>query len=206
LAFSVIGALALALGGSGLALASQTGDYSVFVGSALSAAPARATFEGSLADLAHAAFPWSAAAPLGLALVTQRADQPWPARAAVNAAALGLGLSLAAAGWLSGYVGNLVPPGVCCLAVLLAVALAEVEIGRLGSPLLGMTVAVLSIVIGLDLRTFPALAHRSARASRRLGGVSLRARPRARLGPDAAALRAPRIHGGAPHLARALER
>jgi hypothetical protein len=155
LAFSVTGALALALGGSGLALAIRTGDYSVFVGSALIAAPSLTTFEASLGDLTHAAFPWSAAAPLALALVSRRSDAAAPERAAVNAAALGLGLSLAASAGLSGYLGRSVLPAVCCLAVLIAVALDEVEIGRLGSPLLGMTVAALSIVIGFDLRTFP---------------------------------------------------
>jgi 4-amino-4-deoxy-L-arabinose transferase-like glycosyltransferase len=155
LAFSVFGVLALALGGSGLALASQTGDYSVFVGSALATAPGFTTFEGSLGDLAHAAFPWSAAAPLALALVSRRADEALPERAAINAAALGLGLSLAASAWLSGYLGELVPPAVCCFAVLIAVALDEVEAGRLASPLLGMTIAALSIVIGFDLRTSP---------------------------------------------------
>jgi hypothetical protein len=155
LAVSVIGALALALGGSGLELASQTGEYSVFVGTALRAAPARATFEASLGDLAHAAFPWSAAAPLALALISRGADTAFPERAAVNAAALGLGLSLAASAWLSGHLGSLVPPAVCCLAVLIAVAFEEVENGRLATPLMGMTVAAFSMVIGLDLRTFP---------------------------------------------------
>ena len=155
LAFSVIGALALALGGSGLALARQTGDYSVFVGSALAAPPGLITFEASLGDLGHAAFPWSAAAPLALALLSRGGDVASPRRATVNAAALGLGLSLAASAWLSGYVGSFVSPAVCCLAVLIAVALDEVEVGRLGSPLLGMTTAALSIVIGFDLRTSP---------------------------------------------------
>jgi hypothetical protein len=155
LSFSVLGALALALGCSGLALASRTGDYSVFVGSALVAAPRLTTFEASLGDLAHGAFPWSATAPLALALVCRRSDEKLPGRAAVNAAALGLGLGLAASAWLSGHWGDLVTPAACCFAVLIAVALDEVEAGRLGSPLLGMTVAALSIVIGFDLRTFP---------------------------------------------------
>jgi len=155
LAFSVLGALALALGGSGLALARQTGDYSVFVGSALATAPGLTTFEASLGDLAHAAFPWSAAAPLALVLVSRRGDEGGSQRAAVNAAALGLGLSLAASGWLSSYLGGLLPPAVCCFAVLIAVALDEIDVGGLASPLLGMAMAALSIVIGFDLRAVP---------------------------------------------------
>ena len=154
LAFSVLGALGLALGCSGLALASQTGDYSVFVGSALTRVPSLVTFEGSLGALAHSAFPWSAAAPLALALVCRR-DEASLNRAAVNAAALGLALSLVASASLAPYLGVLLPPAVCCFAVLVAVALEELEAGRLGSPLLGLTVAAFAIVIGFDLRTFP---------------------------------------------------
>lgn len=155
LAVSVIGALALALGCSGLALAGQTGEYSVFVGSALSASPQLVTFEASLGDWVHAAFPWSAAAPLALSLVCRRRDEPTAARAAVNSAALGLGLSLAASAWLAGYLGGVLPPAVCCFAVLVAVGLDELELGRLGSPLLGCTLAAAAIVIGWDLRELP---------------------------------------------------
>jgi 4-amino-4-deoxy-L-arabinose transferase-like glycosyltransferase len=155
LAVSVIGVLAFALGCSGLALATQTGDYSVFVGSALSTSPQLTTFDAGFGDLLHATFPWSAAAPLALALLVRPGNERAPGQAAVQAAALGLGLSLAVSAWLSGYLGCLVPPAVCCFAVLLAVALGELELGRLGSPLLGLTVAALGIVIGFDLRTYP---------------------------------------------------
>ena len=154
LAFSVLGALAFALGCSGLALATQTGDYSVFVGSALGTAPSLLTFDASLGALAHSAFPWSAAAPLALVLLCRR-DQASLNPAAVNAAALGLALSLAASAWLAPYLGVLLPSAVSCFAVLVAVALDEMEAGRLGSPLLGLTVAAFAIVIGFDLRTFP---------------------------------------------------
>lgn len=155
LASSVIGVLAFTLGCSGLALATETGDYSVFVGSALARAPQLTTFDAVLGDLFHSAFPWSAAAPLALALLGRSGDERAPGRAAVHAAALGLGLSLAASAWLSSYLGCLVPPAVCCFAVLVAVALSEMEMGRLGSPLLGLTLAALGIVIGFDLRTYP---------------------------------------------------
>ncbi len=155
LGVSVVGALALAVGCSGLALATQTGDYSVFVGSALGAAPELTTFDAVLGNLAHATFPWSAAAPLALTLVLKRGDDFSPRRAAVNAAALGLGLSLAASAWLASSLGCLVPPAVCCFAVLVAVALSEVETGELGSPLLALVVAALGVVIGFDLREYP---------------------------------------------------
>ncbi len=155
LGVSVVGALALALGVSGLALAQQTGDYSVFVGSALARSPELLTFDAVLGNLAHAAFPWSATAPLALALVLKRDDDGSPRRAAVNAAALGLGFSLAASAWLSSSLGGLVPPAVGCFAALVAVALMELETGKLGSPLLGLVVAALGVVIGLDLREYP---------------------------------------------------
>ena len=157
LGVSVVGALALALGCSGLALAQKTGDYSVFVGSALVPTPELTTFDAVLGNLAHAAFPWSAAAPLVLALLLKRGDDGSPRRAAINAAALGLGLSLAASAWLSSSLGGLVPPAVGCFAALVAVALAELELGtsQLGSPLLGLVVAGLGVVIALDLREYP---------------------------------------------------
>jgi hypothetical protein len=152
---SMLGALALALGVAGLGLAARTGDYSVFVGSALSASTELTTFDAALGDLAHAAFPWSAAAPLALALVCRRGDDGTTGRAAVNAAALGLALSLIASAWLVTPVGDLLPPAVSCFAVLVAVALSEVEIGELGSPLLGLVVAAICIVIAFDLRANP---------------------------------------------------
>ncbi|HEX2876016.1 MAG TPA: glycosyltransferase family 39 protein [Polyangiaceae bacterium] len=155
LAVGVVGLLAFALGCQGLALAAQTGEYSVFVGSSLRASPELTTFEAALGELAHAAFPWSGAAPLVLALLLRPSDADAPGSAAVNAAALALGLSLAVSAWLSADLGYLVPPAVACFAVLVAAALGEIEAGRLGSPLLGLAVAALVAVIGLDLRAFP---------------------------------------------------
>ena len=151
----VVGLLALAVGCQGLSLAAETGEYSVFVGSKLQQAANLTTFEAALGELIHAAFPWSAAAPLALALLARGSDADTPGRAAVNAAALALGLSLAAAAWLSTDLGYLAPPAVACFAVLVAASLAEIEAGRLGSPLLGLAVAALALVIGLDLRAFP---------------------------------------------------
>ncbi len=156
LGVGVVGLVALALGCQGLALAAQTGEYSVFVGSSLRGSTELTTFEAVLGELVHAAFPWSAAAPLVLALLFRPADAAAPSRAvAVNAAALAVGLSLAASAWLSTDLGYRVPPAVACFAVLVAGALAEIETGRLGAPLLGLAVAALAAVIGLDLRAFP---------------------------------------------------
>lgn len=156
LGVGVLGLLAFAVGCRGLALAAETGDYSVFVGSSLRSSPELTTFEAALGELVHAAFPWSAAAPLALALLLRPRDSEAPGRAAVNAGALALGLSLAVSAWLSTDLGYLVPPAVACFAVLVAAALGEIEAGRLGSPLLGFAVAALVAVIGLDLRAFPA--------------------------------------------------
>ena len=155
LAVCVIGALALALGCLGLALARQTGDYSVFVGSALSVSPQVITFDASLGDWVHGAFPWSAGAPLVLALLCGRGAGRTPERAAVNAAALGFGLSLAASTWLSSYLGGVLPLAAGCFSALLAVALDELDQGRLGSPLLGLTLAAAAAVIGWDLHELP---------------------------------------------------
>jgi hypothetical protein len=155
LASVVIGLLALALGLSALEVAKQTGEYSVFVGTQLSVPRNLPTFDVGLGELAHAAFPWSAAAPLCLALLAERRDEASPGRASVNAAALGLAFSLTASAWLSPSLGVVVLPGVCCLAVLVAAALRSLESGPLGSPLLALAVAALAIVIGLDLRENP---------------------------------------------------
>jgi hypothetical protein len=152
---AVTGTLALALGAPALAVAARTGEYTVLVGSQLVTPAVLPTFESSLGDLAHAACTWSAAAPLGLALLLQRREQARPAHACIDAAALGLGLSLAASAWLSPSVGALVLPGVSCLAVLIAGALRSLESGSLGSPLLGLTMAALAVVIGFDLRESP---------------------------------------------------
>ena len=151
----VLGVLAFAVGRQGLSLAAETREYSVFVGSALGRSAHLTTFEAVLGELMHAAFPWSAVAPLALALLLRPADATIPGRAAVNAAALALGLSLAVSAWLSAALGGLLPPAVACFAVLVGAALSEVEAGRLGSPLLGLAVAALVAVIGLDLRAFP---------------------------------------------------
>ncbi len=154
LAVTIIGVLALALGVRGLSLADQTGEYSVFVGSALLRSREAFTFDVPLGVLLHGAFPWSAAAPLALALLCRR-DEASPGRATVNAAALGLGFSLAVSTWLSPQLGSFVPPAVACFAVLVGAALGEIEEGRLGSPLLGLSVGALALVVGLDLRSFP---------------------------------------------------
>ncbi|HYP86566.1 MAG TPA: hypothetical protein VEQ59_00395, partial [Polyangiaceae bacterium] len=151
---TVGGLLALALGARALESA-WGGEYSVLVGSRLQTATTLPTFDVALGDLAHAAYPWSAAAPLALAVVAEQRADVSRTRAAVNAAALALVLSLAAAGWLAPTLGVFVLPAVACLAVLVAAALRALEQGRLGSPLLGMAVAALAVVIGFDLRENP---------------------------------------------------
>jgi hypothetical protein len=154
-ASTLIGLLALALGLLGLSLAAQTGEYSVFVGSALVASSELSTFDAPLGQLAHAAFPWSALAPLALAVLGRRGDDGSAERAAVNAASLGLGLGLGAAAWLSQSLGLAILPSAACFAVLVAVGLRQLEKGELSSPLLGLVVAALGLVIGFDLRESP---------------------------------------------------
>lgn len=150
----VVGLLALVLGARGLSLAETTGRYSVLVGSGLVTPAVWPTFDVALGDLAHAAFPWSAAAPLALAVLLEPGGRS--ARSAtVHSAALGLGLSLASVAWLRPSLGVLVLPGVACFAVLVAAALRALEAGRLRSPLLGALTAALALVIGFDLRENP---------------------------------------------------
>jgi len=164
-----LGVVALGLGVEGLLLTSKTAEYSVFVGSALRAAAGQPTFDVPLGNLAHAAFPWSAAAPLALAFFSKISDEASPLRAAALAAGLGLALSLAAAAWLASFFGACSVPGVCCFAVLLGGALGELEDGGLSSRLLGLVAAALAIVIGLDLRANPEKAF----SAFGLAGVSL---------------------------------
>jgi hypothetical protein len=150
----VVGSLGLVLGVSGLLVAEKSGQYSALVGSALVTPALLPTFDLSLGDLAHGAFPWSAAAPLGLALLFEPGGAR-SERVTLHSAALGLGMSLLSVSWLRSSVGAMVLPGVGCFAVLVAAALRALESGRLGSPLLGLTTAALAILIGFDLRESP---------------------------------------------------
>jgi hypothetical protein len=154
LAFAVVGFTALGLGIAALSLADKTGEYSVFVGTALATARKSATFELPLGDFTHAAYPFSALAPLALVVATQ----PLAAgsqRGGVCAASLGLALGLAFVGWLTPWLGPLLVPSVACFTVLLAAGMRELEAGRVGSRLLGVLVAALAVVIGLDLNEHP---------------------------------------------------
>ncbi|HXK17033.1 MAG TPA: hypothetical protein VNG33_04495, partial [Polyangiaceae bacterium] len=153
-----LGLVALGLGVEGLFLTARTADYSVFVASALRQTSELPTFDLPLGSLAHAAFPWSAAAPLALGLFTRVSDIASPARAVTLAAGLGLALSLSAAAWLAPFFGACSVPGVCCFAVLVGGALRELEAGTLSSRLLGLATAALAIVIGLDLHANPGKA------------------------------------------------
>lgn len=151
---TLAGVVGLALGVAGLSLAERTGEYSVFVGSALSAPAQLPTFDVVLGNLAHAAFPWSALAPLALLVGTRGSDQP-AEKAAIQAAVLGLAFGLGACAWLGPLVGVLVVPSVACFAVLVAVALRKLETGRLGSPLLALCSAALCVLVAFDLRELP---------------------------------------------------
>lgn len=156
-----LGALALALGLYALGLAQQTHDYSVFVGSALVSREtplSPPSFDVVLGQLAHAAFPWSALAPLALAL-PWRADEDEHAPSVESgggvAALLGLALSLAASAWLAPALGSLLPPAFGCFAVLVAAALRELEVRPRAAPLLGLACAALAVMLGFDLHTYP---------------------------------------------------
>ncbi|HVY27675.1 MAG TPA: hypothetical protein VHB79_14070 [Polyangiaceae bacterium] len=153
---TLLGLLALGLGAKALSLATQSGDYSVFVGAATRSVAVLPTFDVPFGQLAHALFPWSAALPLALVLtasgVGSAAKASAPRTAAVQSAALGLGLGLCAVGWLSASVGALALPSVACFAVLVAVAVAELEQAERASPLLGLVVAAAVLVIAIDLR------------------------------------------------------
>jgi hypothetical protein len=159
IATTLLGLLALGLGAKALSLAAQSGDYSVFVGAATRGVAVLPTFDVSFGQLVHALFPWSAALPLALALTAggaaSLAKASPPQAAAVQSATLGLGLGLGAVGWLSASLGALALPSVACFAVLVAVAVAELERAERASPLLGLVVAAAVLVIAIDLRENP---------------------------------------------------
>jgi hypothetical protein len=148
-----LGLLAGVGGIAGLWFAEQRGDYSVFVGSALvdTSAP---SFDAVLGDLAHAAFPWSALAPLALALPWRGTDAT-TGRGAAASAVLGLGLGLAAVAWLEPSIGRVVLPAVTCFAVLLAAALRQLETRARPLPLAAVACAALAVMLGSDLHTYP---------------------------------------------------
>lgn len=158
IATTTLGLLALALGAQALTRATRSGDYSVFVGAEPHSASALPTFDVPFGQLAHALFPWSAALPLALALVSGARSgrvATAPRTAAVQSAALALALGLCAVGWLSPSIGAIALPSVACFAVLVAVALAELERAERASPLLGLLVAAAALVVALDLRENP---------------------------------------------------
>ncbi len=153
-----LGTLAGAAGFWGLWRAEHTGDYSVFVGSALINASAT-SFDAVLGDFAHAAFPWSALAPLALSL-PWRSDDDSTAHTATGrpvavCAVLGLALSLAASAWLEPSIGRVVLPAAACFAVLVAGALRELETKARALPLLAIACAALAVMLGSDLHTHP---------------------------------------------------
>lgn len=167
-----LGTVALALGLRAVSLAQQTHEYSVFVGSALFSpekAGAPPSFDTVLGQLAHAAFPWSAFAPLALALPWRSDDDAPAERAGTVAALLGLALALAATAWLAPTLGSLLPPALCCFAVLVAAALREIETRPRSLPLLGLACAALAVMLGFDLDAYPA----KVMAGFGLGGLSL---------------------------------
>jgi 4-amino-4-deoxy-L-arabinose transferase-like glycosyltransferase len=152
----VLAGAALALGWWALAQQRETGQYSLWVGSAVTASQALPTFEVPLGALAHACFPWSALAPLALSL-PWAASRAAPAEAApvAAAAAVSLGASLAATAWLAPWLGAQPLTGVIGFSVLAAGALRELERGASHLQTLALLVAGLAIVIGFDLRVYP---------------------------------------------------
>lgn len=169
LSLLVLGSLAVVVGVLGLSLAQRTGDYSVFVGSSLDTKVTAPSFDAPLGEFLHAAFPWSALAPLALALPWRSDDEPTPSRAAAVCALLALALGLAASAWLEPSIGSVVLPAVGCFAVLVAGALRELETRARALPLLGLACAALAVMLGTDLHTYPD----KVLAGFGLGGVTL---------------------------------
>ena len=157
LGMTLLGSGALAVGLVALEQQRASGDYSVWVGSAVAAPAQLPHFAVPLAALMHACFPWSALAPLALLLPWQRAE-PAGQRSALavsGAAVLGLGASLAAAAWLAPTLGVCVVPGAVCLPVLIAAGLRELEQRPRHAALLGFVFAALALLVGFDLRVYP---------------------------------------------------
>ncbi len=154
-ALALLGAASLLVGALGWSLSERTREYSVFVGSALGAPAVPTTFDLALAQLLHAAFPWSALCPLVLARAFA-SETVTPARPAL----LALSFSLVAASWLAPSLGLTPIPAVACLAVLVAVALRQLEEQPRALPTLGLACAGLSVLLGLDLVAHPDKALR----------------------------------------------
>jgi hypothetical protein len=154
---TLLGSVVLVAGLVALEQQRSSGDYSVWVGSAVAAPAQLPHFAVPFAAFMHACFPWSALAPLGLLLPWQGAEPgaQAPGAAVSGAAVLGLGASLAAAAWLAPTLGVYASPGAVCLPVLLAGGLRELERGSRRAALLGFVLAALALVVGLDLRVYP---------------------------------------------------
>lgn len=125
-------------------------------------AGAATTFQSRLRDLTHALFPWSALLPfaLGRALIT-----PEPAAGASDDAdrdrALRLAaLSTAGSAWAlsalaSPALGSAPFSAPAALAVLVGLALVDLDRGVGPSPTLGLASAALALLIAFDLTTLP---------------------------------------------------
>jgi 4-amino-4-deoxy-L-arabinose transferase-like glycosyltransferase len=153
------GILAVGAGAAAIEL-TPAEAYSMLLGATPSVLAVRPTFDLALSALGYALFPWSALLPAAIGRVLRPSRAELEARddrelglrlAALSTAATALiaGTALLPALGLLPYAA----PGAC--AVLIALALEDLNRGARGSRWLGLSVGALIILLVLDIRNFP---------------------------------------------------
>ena len=156
-----LGVAAAALGVTLLLRADGEPDrYFVWLGFGITHGSAPPTFDAVIGALGHALFPWSALVPMALARATALpASLAGAARSRESGLRLSLVLTalvgLGAWGGVSPYAGVLPFGPVASLAILVALALADIERGTPPSRALGMTSAALVVLLLADFINLP---------------------------------------------------
>jgi len=160
-ALLALGVVAAALGTKLLFHADAEPDrYFVWLGFGITHGSAPPTFDAVIGALGHALFPWSALVPMALA---RAAVLPASLTAASRTRESGLRLSLmftalvglGAWGGVAPFAGVLPYGPVASLAILVALALADIERGTPPSRALGMTSAALVVLLLADFINLP---------------------------------------------------
>jgi 4-amino-4-deoxy-L-arabinose transferase-like glycosyltransferase len=156
-----LGVVAAALGTKLLLHADAEPDrYFVWLGFGITHGSAPPTFDAVIGALGHGLFPWSALVPMALARASALpASLPEARRSRESGLRLSLVLTalvgLAAWGGVAPFAGVLPFGPVASLAVLVALALADIERGTPPSRALGMTSAALVVLLLADFINLP---------------------------------------------------
>jgi 4-amino-4-deoxy-L-arabinose transferase-like glycosyltransferase len=164
----VLGALVLVLGTAALVLGlkllshavAEPGRYFVWLGFGVTRAASPPTFDAVIGALGHALFPWSALVPFALARVaTLPSSVTFAARVRESgvrlSALLTAVLGLLAWAFVAPAAGVLPFGPVASLALLVALALVDVDRGVPASRALGLTSAALVVLLLADFLNLP---------------------------------------------------